>query len=511
MNCISEASLGAMLGIPALTPLTLTAMCRGLRPVFHPAPHISGRLKAFSGGLQSAFDALGIKVESPEAASGADGRILPGRVVFSPGVLPDHELAINRVSTLYNNMIVGIYDEPPPLSSQSGAQERLDAIVARLARDMVHILIYVTAESWTICTMNGGVAEFHTPLPSVEDVRSTLVPKLTAQVVPPRPEDFILRKGELDTSSPFFLAAAEDFRSSGRLWERSPELLTHTSTDSLEYRSGYYRRIVRRYLDERSGMSYGFFARQLPVRVEAAVPVAYGDTYGMEPVKDPGGLRVPVRVGGRVYMIKVPTVRVLTTRSGCRKTAVEPLRDLLEIGMENGRAYISTPAHGEESPAPRPSFDTLTILAHALGNALVAAVLLSILPDPVFARLLGESGASLTHWHGYPEEATLPEGYFMHGTANPPVSCSTPQSAAYSLLGKIDALERALQAGGVRAGGAAGYRGDVHVEPNHGTNIVGVLSLSETAAALNPENGKPAAAGSIQSSSADGSTQGHRP
>jgi hypothetical protein len=486
MNSISEASLGAMLGIPAGTPLTIPAMCRGLRPVFYPAPNMSGRLKVFVRSLQSAFEALGIKTESPETASGPDGRILAGRVVIAPGIFPDNELAINRVSTLYNNIIVGIYDEPPPLSGQSGAQERLDAIVARLARDMVHILIYVTAESWTICTMNGGVAVFQTPLPCVEDVRSTLVPKLTAQVVPPRPKDFMIREGELSTRSPFFLEAAEDFRISGRLWERSPVLLTHTSTDNLEYRSGYYRRIVRRYLDERSGMSYGFFARQLPVRVEAAVPVAYEDVSGMAPVKDPGGLRVPVRVEGTVYMIKVPTVRVLTTRSGCRKTAVEPLRDLLEIGMEDGRPYITTPALSEEGTTPRPSFDSLTILAHALGNALVASILLSINPGSTFARRLGESGASLTHWHGYPEEENLPDGYFMHGTANPPVSCSTPQSAAYSIIGKIEGLEQALQAKSACTGGAAGYMGDVHVEPNHGTNIIGVLSLSETAAALNP-------------------------
>ncbi|NTU98160.1 MAG: hypothetical protein HGA62_10160, partial [Chlorobiaceae bacterium] len=66
-----------------------------------------------------------------------------------------------------------------------------------------------------------------------------------------------------------------------------------------------------------------------------------------------------------------------------------------------------------------------------------------------------------------------------HGNMNPPVSCSTPQSAVFSITGKIDALENAIEQG-------KEYRGDVHIEPNHGTNIVGMLSLAATAAAMNP-------------------------
>ncbi|MCG8345205.1 MAG: hypothetical protein MI685_08635, partial [Chlorobiales bacterium] len=72
----------------------------------------------------------------------------------------------------------------------------------------------------------------------------------------------------------------------------------------------------------------------------------------------------------------------------------------------------------------------------------------------------------------------VPEGYFTHGSQNPPVSCSTPQSAAYSILGKIEALEQALRED-------RDYQGDIHIEPNHGTNIVGLLSLADTAALIN--------------------------
>ena len=100
-------------------------------------------------------------------------------------------------------------------------------------------------------------------------------------------------------------------------------------------------------------------------------------------------------------------------------------------------------------------------------------------PGASFPCHLARFGASITHWHDYPQSELLPEGYFLHGEQNPPVSCSTPQSAVYSLRGKIEALEKALQNG-------TEYKGDIHVEPNHGTNIVGMLSLTETAELLNP-------------------------
>ena len=99
-------------------------------------------------------------------------------------------------------------------------------------------------------------------------------------------------------------------------------------------------------------------------------------------------------------------------------------------------------------------------------------------PEACFPYHLAQSGASITHWHDYPDIEQLPKGYYQHGEFNPPVACSTPQSAAYSLLGKIAALEQSLEQ-------EIEYRGDVHIEPNHGTNIVGMLSLAETARLLN--------------------------
>ncbi len=469
-NSISSGSLYNLLGIPLDTPLSIGDMCGRLKPVFYPAPALSARLEQFCNALVAVMQSLGIAVCSSDDALSEDGRFAPGQVILAPGYFPDERLAINRVTTLYNNIIVGIYDEPAPLTCDSSPQQRLDAIVGRLARDMVHILVYVTDRSWTICTMNGGVVTFDTQYPLQGDVRDTLVPKLTAQVVPPRAEDLDIMQGELNTGTAEFEVVATDFMQCSALWSNNVSLLTHTSTIGLDYRSAFYQRIVARYLDQRSGMSYGFFASQRPVVVQPARLSA-------------GAGLIPVYLQGGEYFVPVPQISVITTRSGCRKNHLDPKNDLVEIGLMfregKGRAWLKTPAGNSPETVAKPSFDTLTILAHALGNALVASILMTLNPKSDFPSHLARFGASMTHWHDYPSSFQLPEGYFLHGESNPPVACSTPQSAAYSLLGKIDALEVALEQG-------AEYRGDIHVEPNHGTNIMGIMSLAETAMLLNP-------------------------
>ncbi len=480
-NTISSGALHQLLGIPLDTPLSIDEMCRRLKPLIYPAPVLTSRLELFCRALVTAMQSLDITVLSGEEASGTDGRFAPGTVIFAPGYFPDNLLAINRVATLYNNIIVGIYDEPAPITTDALPQQRLDAIVGRLARDMVHILIFVTDRSWTICTMNGGVVTFNTPYPSKEDVRSTLVPKLTAQVVPPRPEELDIAYGQLKTDTPEFKAVADDFLQCSALWSSNSSLLTHTSTAGLEYRSDFYKRIVARYLDQRSGMSYGFFARQLPVTVQPAFSSGSADRVTHN-INQPTGL-VEISMKQKTLLVHLPDVSVITTRSGCRKHNLDPKKDLVEIGLMHGhdrsRIYLKTPEGCSQANAAKPSFDTLTILAHALGNALAASILMTLRPETSFPGHLARFGASITHWHDYPQSELLPEGYFLHGEKNPPVSCSTPQSAAYSLCGKIEALENALEHG-------IDYRGDVHIEPNHGTNIVGMLSLAETAELMNP-------------------------
>ncbi|NTU52336.1 MAG: hypothetical protein HGA97_01260 [Chlorobiaceae bacterium] len=472
--------LNRLLGIPSTTPLTPQAMSASLQIAIDPAPELSPRLARFTAALGETFRRCGVSVVEHRDAGQSGCRYRAGTAVLAPGVFPDELLPINRVSTLYNNLIVGIYDGPPPVSADQTPQETLDAVIGRLAWEMVHLLIYVSDDSWTVCSMNGGIATFGTPLPELRDVLESLIPKITAQVVPPREGDLDILPGALDSSTAEFRKIAEDFVTCGRLWTSNHHFMNHTARESLDYRSGFYRKIVARYLDERSGMSYGFFARQLPV---ATLPAADNGCWMADhetPASSDGQTIIPVRLAGRVLLVPIPPVRIITTRSGCRKTDLDGRYDLVEIGFENGRARLATPKGLPPDMVSKPSFDTLTIIAHAVGNAMIASILLRLRPDSLFPRLLERTGCAMTHWHHYPDGEMVPEGYVVHGRGNPPVSCSTPQSAAYSLLGKLDALEIAIESG-------IDYHGDLHIEPGHGTNIVGTMSLTEMAAFLNPE------------------------
>jgi hypothetical protein len=477
---ISPLWLHRILGIPASTPLCPADMGSALKVAFCNAPDISPRLECFTEALREAFIQCGVTILDGAEATGTNGRIKAGTAVIAPGVFPDDLLPINRVSTLYNNIIVGIYDEPPPVRADQTPQQTLDAVVGRLALDMVHLLIYLTEDSWTVCSMNGGITTIDNPLPDPGEVLESLIPKLTAQVVPPRPEDLDIRPETLDTSDAEYITIAKDFVECGLIWAPNSRFMSHTSRESLTYRNSFYRKIVARYLDDRSGMSYGFFARQLPVNPAPAFITESLCDWSEDDQECACSQAVPVILAGKLLLVPIPDVRILTTRSGCRKTAIDGKHDLVEIGLEQGRAYLSTPAGLPPELVSRPSFDTLTIIAHAVGNTMISSILQALRPDARFPRALKDYGASMTHWHYYPENDMVPEGFVVHGRNNPPVSCSTPQSAAYSLLGKLDALEQAIEEG-------IEYLGDVHIEPGHGTNLVGMMSLAETASRLNAE------------------------
>jgi len=474
---ISPFWLNRLLGIPASTPLTPRSMASTLRVAFCPAPELSQRLQSFSAALCEALSECEVTIVEA-TGDGRESRYEAGTALIAPGCFADDNLPISRVSTLYNNLIVGVYDEAPPVHGGQTPQETLDAVIGRLAWEMVHLLIYVTETSWTVCSMNGGITTFETPLPETRDVLESLIPKLTAQVVPLRDGALELRPGALDVTTQEFLTFANDFVECGCIWAGNPRFMNHTSRESLAYRNAFCRKIVSRYLDDRSGMSYGFFARQLPVKVAPAMEAQGSE---VAPPVD-GQCIVPVTIAGKRLLVPVPAVRILTTRSGCRKTSIDPRHDLVEISFGNGRAELATPNGLPDDLVSKPSFDTLTIIAHAVGNAIIASILFTLAPGSRFPGLLERFGCGMTHWHYYPDEDMVPDGYVVHGFDNPPVSCSTPQSAAYSLLGKLEALERALE-----EGNGNDYLGDIHIEPGHGTNVVGTRSLAKMAMFLNAD------------------------
>ncbi|MEM1054669.1 MAG: hypothetical protein AAGI52_04015 [Bacteroidota bacterium] len=467
-----------LLGLSDDAPLAPPEMAAELRITFLPPHGRSPALDTFADSLRQSLAALGAEVIPYEATLGPNGKIREGIVVVEQGEGPDEALAIRRVSSLYRNPLVALYDREPPVAPEAGLQETLDGIVGVLAWNLTHIPIFVHGGRWTVCTMNGAVIRCGSVDDLDRDVRDALVPKLAAQVKPPDPETITVRPGALDLSR--LGAEVEDFVEGARAWDASALMLAHTSLDALDYRNRFFRRIVAAYLDQRTGMSYGFLARQLSLRVTTArqLKSAPDEVRALDwhdqPVRDLDGVWTAcARVGGTDWLVDVPGVSVLCTRSGCDKTHLVPETDLVCLTLARGRILFDTP-QGTDTAHTRPSYDTLAILAHAAGNAIAAAVLAARDPKDAFARTLATDGFALAHWHDYPQTGATPPGFVSHGQDNPPVSCSTPQSAAFALVGKLAALGGAMEGGDV-------YLGDVHVEPHHGSNLTGAMTLAEAA------------------------------
>jgi hypothetical protein len=136
------------------------------------------------------------------------------------------------------------------------------------------------------------------------------------------------------------------------------------------------------------------------------------------------------------------------------------------MGLSGGKVVLATPRGLDRHIDSKPSYDTLTIVAHALANALVAQVLDVLRPGAGFSTMLRSTGAALAHWHGSIASDAVPDGYIIHGAANPPVSCSTRQAALFAFTGKLGALEESF-------GNNSSFEGDIHIEPHHGVNVTG--------------------------------------
>jgi hypothetical protein len=472
---LHDAAIQTILGMQSPVPLKLADMAQSLVVTFYPVKQASSLVQRFGDRLRHALERHGVQILRYTQAQGdtATGKLKEGIVVIALGALDTGDLPVDHVPNLRRATIVGVVDGPCPVDTVTSSQDKLNTIVKRLAWNIEQMTIYVEQETWTVCTMNGAVVRCSWKT-LLDDTAGVLIPKLAAPVVPPHSNDFDLREGALDLHDARYAPYVNDFQASGKLWHDTGLMLFHTSMDHLEFRNKYYRRLAAAYLDNRSGMSYGFLARQMatpPAKVATQNEMI--QAVGIETVKkNPevvpavDGPWLAFHTGTPPLYVRVPDIWVLTTRSGCDKSNIDPHKDLVLLGLSKGKIVLGTPRGVTPGMDSKPSYDTLTILAHAAGNALIASVQNHLQPGAPFASTLATSGLALAHWHGYLHHATLPPGYVVYGENNPPVSCSTLQAAILALRGKADAFAAALTAG-------QPYAGDAHVEPHHGVNLTG--------------------------------------
>jgi hypothetical protein len=468
-------SVRRILGLKEDVPLSLEEMRANLKVTFSQIDPISEVLSSFLNKLRLSFEELGIQVLEFIDTLDESNKVKPDITVFVAGLTNETEsLMVSRVSSLYKNPIVALYEGESPVNPEDTNQDKLNSIISVLAYDVVHFAVFVNDLNWTICTMNGAIITTSHGDEISSTIENCLIPKLTAQVIPPNILTNIdFRYDSFNPLETEYSYIIDDIKRASLLLKEDGLIMSHTKVSSLSYKNKFHERVVNTYLDHRTGMSYGFMTWQLPVKSKPAL------IDGVEEHKKfTDTIYVNISFLDKNYLVEVPEVWVIATRSGSDKSKLDISRDIVRMGLSNGKITLDLPVGVNKGADVKPSYDTLAILAHAVSNSIVSSILKAELGDNTFSQALDTKGLSLFHWHGFIEKGQFPHNHFEHGEENPSVSCSTQQSAVYSLIGKLESLENSIIS-------KTGFQGDIHVEPHHGTNISSILSLSEIVEFLN--------------------------
>ncbi|PSG97910.1 hypothetical protein BRD56_02970 [Thermoplasmatales archaeon SW_10_69_26] len=422
-------------------------------------------------------------------------KVQPGTSVLAAGEGETGDLPVDYMGDFRDVTILTVVERPGDVEEGMPFTDHYERALELFAHHMTNVVVGVGDEQWFIYNFNGSHPFYAIDGDREHQILHSLVPKLAAPIRPPTLSEFTIAEQAFDPTDDTHQPLVEDLVGSGPLLEETGLYPEGMDLDDLEWRNDFYRWAGKIHLDDRTGMSYGFLARQTPTAtVPGREPGAFAEATGTRPA-DPGeafwvdgNLHVTLDLPEGPLVVPVPEVEVLTLASGCDKTDPHPREDLVKVGLRDGQMRMATPEGVELAEGYRPSFDTRVILAHAVGNALVASVLEHREGTHVFADDLAEEGMALVHWHGYLNPDHVPEGWHVHGADRPHVSCGTPQSAIYALDGKLAAFREAREDG-------LDFQGDVHIEPQHGTNLthrtladVGELLNTDDVAGLGNEH-----------------------
>jgi len=372
------------------------------------------------------------------------------------------DLPVDHVLSLRENPMILICKAPLGITKKSSLQDHISASLPIFSWNLVNLIISVGDENWTVYSYNMSYPTYDKKGDFKKDVLHGLVPKIYAPVIPPRMSDFEVRNGAFDTANPVYEPFIKDLVLSGKMFAKTRLYPEPRKISDLKFRNSFYRWLGSLLLDKRNGMSYGFLARQLPVELSLAKEIT-----GF-PDKDfffkDDKLNVVLNFKNKKYSIEVPEVWILTSRSGSDKTNLDLKRDIVKMGLVNGKMIIETPKGVPVGPDYKPSFDTKVIFSHSVANAIFASLMKSLGVKSDFPKNLETNGRALAHWHGYFNKSLISSGWYFYGTENPTVSCSAPQGAVYAFLGKEKMFTDV-------ALGSKKYEADVHVEPQHGSNV----------------------------------------
>ncbi len=436
--------------------LTPQEMAENLIVTFYPTENKNQIIKDFTDNLKKTFIDLGVKVipfqdslakltlkerlklKVPFYAKFGK-KIKKGIAIIVEGESKTNNLAMRRLISLRENPIITIIQGPKEINSNSSYKEHMELSLNLFAYHMTNLVIMVNNQDFTIYSLNGSHPYFSKNENFKENILNELLPKISAPVMPPSLKDFIIEIGAFNINDNYYQPFIDDLIKGGALLKKTNLYPKKRLVSELNFRNNLYKLIGKKYLDNRNGMSYGFVARQLPTNLNK----------------------------------KIPDVWVITSKSGSDKSKLDKNKDIIKVGLVDGKMIIQTPVGVDIQGDYKPSFDTRVILAHAVGNAILAKEMNNRKLNWQFAENLEKNGMAIVHWHGYIKNKKLLGQALEYGLSNPSVSCSSPQSAVYALRDKLDCALKAINE-------KSEYNCEIHIEPHHGSNIIyeSIISLA---------------------------------
>lgn len=402
-------------------------------------------------------------------------RIKKGICVVCSGEQELKELQMQYIANFKDNSIITIIDFPGHIHESSTFEKHFDTAMGLFAHHMTNIILAVDKQKMMVYNFNAS----H-PIYSLNDnefdkhILETLIPKVVAPISPHRLNEFQILNKRFDPMDHVHKKIITEMQNGAKMFVDTKLYPAGKKIDSLAFRHNFHKLIGKLHLDNRSGMSFGFLAYQTPSTLstidtfysfKAKYPHSFvGNDYF---VNEKGDAHVLIKIQNHELVLQIPEVWVMTLRSGSDKTHFDPHSDLIKLGLKNGKMLMQFPKNLKISSVYKPSFDTKVILAHAIGNVLVASILEYLCKNNWFSKNIMENGSAISHWHGYFNKNYIPKGLTMYGAENLHVSCSSPQSAIYALKGKLSSFDEYI-----KSGNAIEYRGDIHIEPHHGINII---------------------------------------
>ncbi len=470
MNLSLEA-IQNLLGIKEKIPLTPQEMARTLRVTFIPFSKGEKGIELFAARLKSAMQEIGVEIIPYEEAvtlTKGKEKVRKGVITFAVGECEEGKFPIDYITTSRDNPIVTIIAMPEEVKDNLPYEKHIEIGLNLITWYMANIIVCVDKEKWIVYSFNGFSPFYKIHSDFKQTVLNNFIPKIATRVRPPLISEFTIKNITNNfTDDISTRPVVYDLIESGPLLERTGLFHSLKKVSEFKYKNKFYKRIASYHLDERRGMSYGFMAKQLPLSLPK--PVSFGDIkqelnfQNKDYLFKENKAYVLVRIEKEMLVLEVPPIWIFMSRSGCEKTRLDPYKDILKIGLVNGELIMEIPPSVDLKGDYKPSFDTRIVFSHCLASTIYASILKRMNKNANYPKKIENAGIVIAHWHGN-YLGKVPQGWYVYGADNPPVLCSSPQSAIYAFRGKESAIRESLSTG-------SEYLGDIHIEPQHGINV----------------------------------------